>query len=92
MCGRTVRCRRFERGDGDGEYVRDGGIVGVDAGAGQTSGARAYECDATSPGGPSVPLRRVMEDVGEPRLKEELPCGEALDEAHGAATAWARPR
>jgi hypothetical protein len=33
-----------------------------------------------------------MEDVGEQRLKKELPCGEALDETHGAATAGTGPR
>jgi hypothetical protein len=62
--------------------------------AGQTSSARAYDREATAQRLPDrgVPLRRVMEDVGEQRLKEELPCGETLDEAHGAATAGTRPR
>ena len=37
-------------------------------------------------------LRRVMEDVGEERMEEDLPCREALDQTHGAATASTRPR
>ena len=32
-----------------------------------------------------------MEHVREPRIKRELPRGQALDEAHGGATARARP-
>jgi hypothetical protein len=38
---------------GDGEYGRDGGVVGVEVGAGQTSGARPYERDTRAPGGTS---------------------------------------
>src|SRR5688572_10518452 len=59
--------------------------------AGQTSGVRAYERDTTAPGGPRVPLRGVMEDVGEQGLKEKLPWGETVDDAHGAATARTWP-
>ena len=44
-----------------------------------------------TPGGPMAWLRGVMEDAGEQRLKDELPCGKALDRAHGAATARTGP-
>jgi hypothetical protein len=33
-----------------------------------------------------------MEDGGEERLEEELPRGQAFDEAHGGPAARARPR
>ena len=58
--------------------------------AGQTSGAGAYARERLADR--CVPLRGVMEDVGDQCFKEELPCGEALDEAHGAAAAGTRPR
>jgi hypothetical protein len=60
--------------------------------AGQTSGAPAYESATRRLVDRGLRLRRVMEDVGEPRIEEELSCREALDEAHGAATAGTRPR
>jgi len=42
-------------------------------------------------GGPMAWLRGVMEDAGEQRVKDELPCGEALDQAHSAAAARTGP-
>jgi hypothetical protein len=91
MCRRITRCRRSERGDGDADDGRDGGVVGIDADRRadlRRTGVRAH---SETPGGPGLRLRRVMEDVGEPRIEEELSWREALDEAHGAATAGTRP-
>ena len=92
MCGRTTWCRRFERDDGDADGVGDGGIVGVGADRGADLRRTRVRARPITPGGPRVPLRGVMKDVGDQCFKEELPCGEALDEAHGAATAGTRPR
>jgi hypothetical protein len=58
---------------------------------GETSGGRAYERNTRCLAGREPQLGRVMEDVREPRIKQELSCGQALDEAHGGATARARP-
>jgi hypothetical protein len=33
-----------------------------------------------------------MEEIGELRIEQEAPGREALDQAHGAATAWTWPR
>jgi hypothetical protein len=93
MCGHTTGCRRSECDDGDADGVQDSGVVGIDAerGADLRRDARPSATPQRLADG-GVPLRRVMEDVGEHRLKEELPSGEAFDEAHGAATAGTRPR
>lgn len=89
MCGRTSRSRRSERGDGDGDGVRDGSVVGIDSERGDTSGARAYERDT---GGPRGAVTTCHGGRGESRLKKELPEGETVDEPHGAATAGTGPR
>ena len=58
---------------------------------GDTSGARAYEHACERMAGRGCGLRGVMEEGGEERFEDELPGGQAFDDAHGRPAARARP-